>query len=261
MDERVPAEVFAPGEFLAEEREARGWSQIDLAEILGRPPRLISELVTGKRGVTPETALGLGAAFETSAHYWMNLETAYQLSKAQSIEPAVSRRARLYEIFPVKELLKRGWIQGSNNVAVMEQRFLAFFGMASMSERPRFAHAAKSTTYENSMIKLAWLNRAKQVAKAVPASKFSVAAIRGAIPALRRCMEYKEEIKNVASILAGAGVRIVIVEHLPRDKMDGVCFWLDSGPVIALSLRFDRIENFWFNIFHEIDQRIYRAGK
>jgi ribosome-binding protein aMBF1 (putative translation factor) len=47
--ERTPAEVFPPGEFIREEIEVRGWSQVEFAEILGRPPRLISELIAGKR--------------------------------------------------------------------------------------------------------------------------------------------------------------------------------------------------------------------
>lgn len=87
MSARIPAEVFAPGVFLAEELEARGWTQIELAEILGRPPRLISELIAGKRAISPETAMGLSAAFGHTPQFWMNLETAYQLSKARIAEP------------------------------------------------------------------------------------------------------------------------------------------------------------------------------
>ena len=59
MPNRVPAEVFAPGELIREELEARGWTQVDLAEILGRPVRLVNELVAGKKQITPDTAKGL----------------------------------------------------------------------------------------------------------------------------------------------------------------------------------------------------------
>ena len=65
MMERTPAEVFSPGELIRDEIEARGWSQIELAEVLGRPGRLISELIAGKRAITPETAKALGQAFGT----------------------------------------------------------------------------------------------------------------------------------------------------------------------------------------------------
>lgn len=262
MNARIPAEVFAPGEILAEELEAHGWSQTELSEILARPPRLINEIIAGKRAITPETAKGLAAAFGTSPQFWMNLETSYQLSKAQIAEKEVSRRAKLYGTFPVKELLKRGWIEISENIDVLEQRFLDFFGMKSMDDKPKFAYAARATVYEGaSIVKLAWLNRAKQVAKTVRVRKFSAKALRDAIPALRACMEYTDEIKNVPTILAEAGVRLVIVEHLPGSKMDGACFWIDGSPVIALSLRFDRVDNFWFNLFHEIDHVLHDEGK
>jgi len=66
---------------LEEELEARGWKQIDLAEILGRDTRLVSEIISGKRSITPKTAIGLADALGTSAQFWMNLETSFQLSK------------------------------------------------------------------------------------------------------------------------------------------------------------------------------------
>ena len=51
------AEVFPPGEFLRDELEARNWSQTEFAEIIGRPVRLINEIIAGKRAITPETAV------------------------------------------------------------------------------------------------------------------------------------------------------------------------------------------------------------
>lgn len=263
MTARVPAEAFAPGEFLADELEARGWSQIELAEILGRPPRLVNEIIAGKRAITPETAMGLSAAFGTSPHYWMNLETSYQLSKAAIAEHAVTRRARLYARFPVKEMIKRGWIEVSENIEVLEGRFLEFFNMPSMDATPKFAHAARATSYEvePDIARLAWLNRAERVARAVQVGKYSDAALRRAIPELRACMQAIDEIRHVPAILAKAGVRFVVVEHLSKSKTDGACFWIGASPVIALSLRFDRVDNFWFNLFHEIDHVLNGEGK
>src|SRR4051794_22114828 len=148
MNARVPAEVFPPGEYLAEELEARGWSQTELADILGRPPRVVNEIIAGKRAITPETAKGLSAAFGTSPQFWMNLETAYQLSKARIAHEEVSRRARLYGWFPVRELLRRGWVEASENIEVLEKRFLDFYEMTSFDVKPKFAHAARQTTYD-----------------------------------------------------------------------------------------------------------------
>lgn len=80
----TPAEVFPPGEFIREELEERGWTQEDFAAILGRPLRLVNEIIMAKRGITLETASELGAAFGTSPQFWMNLESMYRLSQVRS---------------------------------------------------------------------------------------------------------------------------------------------------------------------------------
>ncbi len=95
MTDKTPAEVFPPGDFIREELEARGWTQDDLAQILGRPQRLVSEVVTGKRSITTETAKGLGDAFGTGAQFWMNLDSSYRLHQANQADDAVARRARI----------------------------------------------------------------------------------------------------------------------------------------------------------------------
>ena len=63
-------------------------------------------------------------------------------------------------------------------------------------------------------------------------------------------------------IMMECGIRYVIVESLPSAKIDGVCFWLnDHSPVIGMSLRYDRIDNFWFILRHEIEHVLRGHGK
>lgn len=166
MNARVPAEVFPPGEFLREELEAREWSQQELADILDRPPRLISELIAGKRAITPETAKGLAEAFGTSPDYWMNLESQYQLSKVTVPNDNVARKARLYTQFPVREMVRRGWVRASESVEVLEQRFCEFFSIPNVDVAPQLCHNAKKTdaNADTSPLQLAWLFRVRSIA-------------------------------------------------------------------------------------------------
>lgn len=256
MNARIAAEAFEPGEYLRDELEERGWSQIELAEVLGRPPRLISEIISGKRAITPETAKGLAAAFGTSAQLWMNLETAWQLSKARIEEEEVTRRAALYAQYPVKEMLKRGWVLASSNLDVLEQRFADFFSAPT-------AHAAKKKDYENpsSMVQRAWVCRARQLAQGVAAGKFSKDRLSAAMKELKARREYVESVREIPAILANAGVRVVVVERLTGLKMDGACFWMGDSPVVALSFQHDRIGNFWHTLFHELDHIAHGEGK
>jgi len=95
MRHRIPAEVFPPGEFLREELAARGWTQAELAALIRRPLRSINEIINGKKVITAETAIGLGDAFETSAEYWMSLESVYQLHLARHRKRAALRKSAL----------------------------------------------------------------------------------------------------------------------------------------------------------------------
>lgn len=264
MNARVPAEVFPPGEFLREELEAREWSQQELADILDRPPRLISELIAGKRALTPETAKGLADAFGTSPEYWLNLESQYQLSKVKVSNDNVARKARLYDKFPVREMLRRGWVRSSENIEVLEERFCAFFSIPDMNAEPELCHNAKKTraTTAGSPLQLAWLFRVNAMAsqQAVPA--YSEAKLRRALNKLKALILSAEEVRHVPRILADAGVRLVFVEPMAGSRMDGACFWLDSDkPVVGMTLRFDRIDNFWFVLRHEIEHVLQEDGK
>lgn len=264
MNARVPAEVFSPGEFLREELETRAWSQQELADILDRPPRLISELIAGKRSITPETAKGLADAFGTSPDYWMNLESQYQLSKVFVPNDNVARKARLYDKFPVREMLRRGWVRASENVGVMEQRFCEFFSIANMDSEPTLYHHAKKAdeTAKVSPSQLAWLFRVRAMATQQIIPIYSKAGLLTAIEKLRALVLAPEEIRHVSRILGEAGVRLVFVEPMTGSKIDGACFWLDNiKPVIGMTLRFDRIDNFWFVLRHEIEHVLQEDGK
>ena len=263
--ERTPAEVFSPGELIKDEIEARGWSQIELAEVLGRPGRLVSELIAGKRAITPETAKGLGEAFGTGAQFWLNMESAYQLSKVKGDSSnAVSRRARLYEMAPVKEMTKRHWIQPTENIDVLEKSICSFYGIESLNASlPQLAHAArKSSSYEElTAPEAAWLCRVRQLAEQMTVKAFSEPGFSTAVGHLKQMLRDTEAIRQIPGILADAGVRFLIVETLPATRIDGVCLWLDTtSPVIALSLRFDRVDAFWHTLLHECAHVKHKDG-
>lgn len=257
------AETFPPGEFLQDELDARGWSQTELAEIIGRPVRLINEIVAGKRAITPETAVQLGDSLGTGPEVWLNLESQYQLSKVQAADGRIARRARLYERFPVREMIKRGWVAAHKEIDALEQAFCAFFEVSTPDQDVQFCHAAKKSQPDEAptMLQYAWLLRARQIAAEMQTPAFSAARLREALPRLAALLSAPEEARHVAPRLAECGVRFVVVEPIPGSKIDGACFWLSATqPVIALSLRLDRIDNFWFVLRHELEHVLREDG-
>jgi HTH-type transcriptional regulator / antitoxin HigA len=257
------AETFPPGEFLREELEARNWNQTEFSEIIGRPVKMVNELLLGKRAITPETAIQLGDALGTGPELWMNLESQYQLSKVARQNNAVARKAKLYEKFPVREMVKRGWIGAAESIDVLEQQFLRFFGLKSIDDPLCIpAHAAKRSSEAVTALQLAWLIAARRLALAVMVPRYRSAALRDALPRIHALMSAPEEARHVARILNECGVRFVVVEAMPASKIDGACFWLDDDqPAIAISTRLDRIDNFWFVLRHEIEHVLCEHGK
>lgn len=261
--ERVPAEVFAPGEFIQEELEVRGWTQSDLAEIMGRDAALVSGLATGKRAVSPETARGLGDAFGTGAAFWLNLESSYQLAKVDR-DDSTARRSNLYSRAPIQHMVRRGWLGATETVDDLEVAYKGFYGVADVCDSiAPLAHAARKASDYNSVTQeeMAWLYRAAHMARLVDAPKYSAQRLDRALGQLRDLLTAPEETRKVASILREAGVRFVVIENLPKTRIDGACIWLNkSTPVVAMSLRFDRIDWFWHTLIHELTHVRHRDG-
>jgi HTH-type transcriptional regulator / antitoxin HigA len=85
-----PDLAIPPGEYLAEEIDARGISQKELARRMVRPVNAINEIINGKKSITAETALQLEEVMpEIPARFWLNLEIDFQLTKV-----LVNKRAK-----------------------------------------------------------------------------------------------------------------------------------------------------------------------
>jgi antitoxin HigA-1 len=72
-----------PGEHLAEELDALDMSAAALARQLKVPTNRITEIINGQRAITGDTALRLAHFFGTSAEFWLNLQSLYELRQAE----------------------------------------------------------------------------------------------------------------------------------------------------------------------------------
>jgi HTH-type transcriptional regulator/antitoxin HigA len=259
-------DVPHPGEFIREELEAREWSQRDLAYILGVPEQSVNVIISGKRGISPEMAKALGEAFGVSADYFANLQKAYDMSKAREPDPGVARRAMLQKAFPVREMIRREWLVDTD-ADLLEAQLVRFFCKNSLADIPYMPHAAKKKDYdeaedsETTRLQLAWLYRVRQLASEMAAPKYSEKKLLAFAGEMPKHMTDPEEVRHVSRSLAECGVRYVVVETLPKAEIDGVCFWLDrNSPVIGMTTRHDRIDNFWFVLRHEVEHVLQKDG-
>lgn len=252
FDARNVAEAFPPGEFIKEELDSRGWTQEQLADLMGQPSSVVSNIVNGKRAISADIASSLADVFGTTSQLWMNLESSYQLFLHGSSQDSRSRKARLYEKAPIKDMIKRGWIKASSDLDALEKSVLEFFEIHSRDEQPRMPYAAKASTQFANPAQLAWVYRAKKLARTIEANGFSDQAFERALAEVKKLRQNPEEVRFIPRVLAEGGVRFLLIEGLPHGRIDGVCFWLDQkSPVIAISMRFDRLDHLWYITGHE----------
>lgn len=267
MVERRPAEAFPPGDFIKEEMGERGWTQQDLAEILGKPLPTINGIVNGKKAILVDTARRLAAAFGTSAQFWMNLETSFRLyaaSRSGEVE-GVRSRAKLYESAPIREMEKRGWIKKTHDYVELDEELKRFYQTDSLDKLPELAAAARASVKgeraELTPAQWAWCARARQIANSVDAKPFAQNCVDDVVAELQVLTQDVEEIRRVPKILANAGIRFVVVKHLSKTRMDGAALWVgEEEPIIAVSLRFGRLDHFWFTLLHELAHIYYKDG-
>ena len=75
------------GSVLKEEIEHRGITREELATLMGKPPRVIDEIICGREAITPTTASEIQRALGISAQFWLNLETTYRRTLARQEAP------------------------------------------------------------------------------------------------------------------------------------------------------------------------------
>jgi HTH-type transcriptional regulator/antitoxin HigA len=215
----------------------------------------VNEIIQGKRAILPEMAVALGAAFGTGALVWLQRESAYRLSLVEQNDPETRARAELYGLAPVKDMERRGWIAPTRRARELEAALCRFFGVDCLEEAPRLEASARQPLSAEGFTaaQRAWLFRAAQLAAAAPARPFEPERFEAGLAALRALAGAAENVPQVPGALAELGVRFVVVEPLPRTRLDGAAFWLaPDRPAIALSLRYDRIDWFWHTLAHEL---------
>jgi HTH-type transcriptional regulator / antitoxin HigA len=257
MSETIrPARAVAPGRIILRELETRGWSQQDLAAIMGRPQQVISEIIHAKKQITAETARQLAKAFGTSPDFWLNLEMRYQSHRAtkENHESEIERRSKLYNLAPFNEMIRRGWIQQGKTIDEQEQEYCRFFQVQTVDHQPQVAfrtRVSEERSPEDRAI-VAWVKRVERLAEEQPLPAFSIESVPPIMDRLLALAEDESDIAKIPPLLMDSGIHFIFVPHLPKTYLDGAALWVNNHPVIALSLRYDRIDAFWFTLLHEL---------
>lgn len=256
----LPINQQPVGDLLALELKELSWSQADFAAVLGRPTQFVSEIITGNKEITRESAAQIAAALGHTAQYWLNLQNQYLLAeqagnqRTQTKLEDVRRRARLNMKAPIALLKKRGVLTGST-IDALETEVQELFGLASLDDEPYIAMAAKRANHNEdvSLLQKTWgacvgREGSRDLPK-VPYAADKLARIAADLP---RRVHTEGDFAKLPAIFAEAGVRLVFVEAFAGAKIDGCSMFVGQHPVIGLSGRGQRLDKVFFTLLHEV---------
>ena len=258
-----------PGQLILSLMAQRGWNKRTFAVILGVSEATVTRITGDKQGVDARLSIVLEELFAEPAERFLSLQKELDLAQARIItqpDPSRATRALLFGDLPIGEMIERGWIKAENirDTANVERELMRFFGVNRLEDIEISPHAAKKTSPGSapSPAQIAWLYRVRSIAENMVVPKYYPEQLRAALPKLKELMIAPEEARKVSRLLIECGVRLVFVETLSSAKIDGVCSWLDNfSPVIGLSVRYDRVDNFWFVLRHEIEHILQGHGR
>ncbi len=252
---------IGPGEFIKEELELRGWSQQDLASILGLSLQTVHKLIHNKQPITLEVARRLSKAFGQSPQYWLNLDNNYRLRLEEETaeEQNTGIRAQLFKYMPLREMCKKGWLLCDlTDTTRLVQEVKAFWEIDELDfsfiDRELLPNFRRSRAYQqfDAYYALTWFKMAQKCARLYSVSAYNRQKLIRLTEQLHRFTVQERGIQEFLERLEQTGVKFFLLSHLPKTYADGAAFFMEGNPVVVYTKRYDRIDNFWFTIAHEL---------
>lgn len=231
--------------------EEQGLKQKDLIPYIGSKSK-VSEVLSGKRPLTIQMIRAL--------HKGLDIPSEVLLQDIHK-----SKTNKIFEIdwkkFPIKEMVKRGWIvtkyrDFNTHAEELMEQFLTPLGgvVPSVAICRRTIHKrAKQETDMNAL--LAWTARVMIRAneECCPSEFVPGTVTKDFLKEVARLSLYDQGPLLAKEFLKKNGIALIIEPHLPKTLLDGGSMLTDAGgPVIGLTIRHDRIDNFWYTLVHEL---------
>lgn len=241
---------------LVKARIAKGMSQRQLAERVGIKEQQIQRYEADsysaaslRRIIEVADALGL----RVSKHARLEDSTGRNKIK-KSRKPDLSR-------FPLKEMYRRGWFQGfvggwreaeASKESLLAD-FIAVLGTRWTEALHRKHVRSGSNLNDYALIawecRILWLAQAEQISTRFQQSLITDEWVR----TLVQLSSLANSAVLARDYLRSSGITLIVEPHLPQTFLDGAAVWLSSArPVIGMTLRYDRLDNFWFVLLHEL---------
>ena len=254
--------VPAPGETIREVLAERSISQKELASLLDKSEKFVSQLLGGKAPLRPQTAVDLERVLGVPASFWSNSEALYQEWLARRNETArLEEHSDWLRRFPIKQMTSHHWLARRDSVVDQMRELLSFFGVASPEGWRRYWSTLANTAFRRSMAfemdlgsLSAWLREGELRGADIDCRPYSAKAFRAALTSARGLTRESPTVfvPELERLFAATGVAVVFVPELPRIRCSAATRWLGSDKaLIQLCLRYRTDDHLWFSFFHE----------
>ncbi|GBQ78128.1 hypothetical protein AA14337_1044 [Acetobacter malorum DSM 14337] len=246
---KCPVEPTDPIDAILFRMEERGLKRADLIPYFGTSSR-VSEVLNRKRPLTVQMIRALSLGLGISA------ETLVGLNEASPVKKEID-----WSKFPIKEMVSRGWIERLTHKGVglaenVIKNYIATSGLQIGSASFRRTLAGDATSPTTMYALYAWLARVIQKARISKAAlnAFDPDKINSGFLRELAQLSWSERGPLLAvEYLQKHGIAVVFEGHLKGTQVDGAALRdVDGTPIIALTLRYDRLDNFWFTLLHEV---------
>jgi len=261
----IPVQATHPGTLIRDEIDAiPNFTQRTLAKELGVKPSFLNEIIKGKRPVTADLAILLEKSLGISADYWMKFQSQYEIDKARVKQKNIKKLRNIEiwniikEYVPVRYFKKHNYLidELTEDIKAIKKIYNVetIDDLVNSFSKDKFAYYRKSEKLKiDDKNMFAWSSLAQYEAKEQKANIFNFDNIPQLIVRLNNIFfENDNTINQVQNLLNQFGIKMLLIDKLEKTPIDGFSFWSNNNPVIALTLRHNRIDNFAFTIMHEI---------
>ena len=244
-DEKYKMELPDPIEAIKFRMEQSGMSRKDLAKYIGSMSK-VSEVLNRKRPLSLSMIRALNEGLGIPAEILLK-DTTKKLS-SKKFDPSK---------FPFAEMFKRGYFKTAyksiHEAKEYGEECLAELFSIFKDHRHEFCFRKSQAPLGDSNALMAWQAKALNITSSDELPDFDMDAFKAGIGRIVRLSYFPSGISLVKEALNKIGVHFVILKHLPKTKLDGACFFsTDGNPAVAMTLRYDRLDNFWFTLLHEL---------
>ncbi len=246
-----PIEMPDPIEAIKFRMDQENLSARDLVPLIGSRAK-VSEVLSGKRSLTLKMIRAL--------HEHLDIPADVLLQQSGAALPGTPEELD-WSRFPLSKMAKLGWIKKTNDLKdraeeVMRDLIEQAGGFGAL---PQVLYRKNDGVRQNAKMDpyalKAWCFQLLVLARKTPlpnAYKEGVITKKFARGLVQQSWS-KEGPKLAREYLGNAGIHLIYLPHLPRTYLDGAAIKLSDGtPVIGLTLRYDRLDNFWFCLCHEL---------